>query len=99
MEAVALAYLTAAWGRPGERAAIRAALVAANRSMPVIEVIIIATVTIYALYLHATGGKSRVASTVERDEQSRWAEKEETVFADPAPWLRPFIDGFRHAKS
>src|SRR4051794_10016857 len=42
LEDIALTYLSVAWADPGERERIRAALAAANKSLPVIEGVVLA---------------------------------------------------------
>jgi hypothetical protein len=90
LEDAALTYLSVAWTDPGERDRVRAALAAANKSLPVIEGVVLATVAMYAMYLLATGGKAKEMRTVQREADGSYKEKVETVYASPKPWLQIF---------
>jgi hypothetical protein len=65
-EGVAIAYFETAWADPDRQPSIRAAFDHAKNKLPVIEVALIALVTMYAMYLIASdGGKI---------EEERWLE-------------------------
>jgi hypothetical protein len=99
LEDAALTYLSVAWTEPGERERVRAALAAANKSLPVIEGVVLATVAMYAMYLLATGGKAKETRTVHRAADGSYKEKVETVYASPKPWLQSVFGLFRRDKS
>jgi len=86
LEDISLAYLAAAWADPAERDAIRSALQAANKSLPVVETFILATVAMYGMYLLATRGRAREVKRVRRAEGGSFVEEKETIYADPRPW-------------
>jgi hypothetical protein len=99
LEDIALAYLATAWADPAERDAIRAALQAANKSLPVVETVILATVAMYGMYLLATRGKAREIKRVRRGKDGLFTEEVETVYADPRPWLANLFGLFRQSGS
>jgi hypothetical protein len=99
LEEAALAYLSLAWTDPGERNRVRGALAAANKSLPVVEGIVLATVAMYAMYLLVTGGKAKETRIVHREADGSYKEKVETVYASPKPWLQSVFGLFRRDQS
>lgn len=95
LEDVALLYLAAAWADSAERDAIRAALQAANKALPVVETLILATVAMYGMYLLATRGRARETKRVRRNQDGSFVEETETVYADPRPWVANLLGLFR----
>jgi hypothetical protein len=87
IEEAALTYLSAAWADEEERDAIRNALQQANKSLPVVEIVVLTTLVMYAMYLLATRGKSREIRRTHRGPDGSFTEETETVYANPAPWL------------
>jgi hypothetical protein len=59
LEAAALAVLHWAWDDPAERPRVERAIDGAKGKLPVIEVAILAMVTLYGMYLFTTGGKKK----------------------------------------
>jgi len=88
LEQVALLYLSTAWADPAQRDQVRAALDAANKSLPIIEAAILAVVAMYALYLATTKGKATVRHTVRHSPDGTYEESDEVTYANPTPWLR-----------
>jgi hypothetical protein len=95
LEDVALTYLAAAWADPAEREAIRAALQAANKALPVVETLILATMAMYGMYLLATRGRAREIKRVRRNKDGSFVEETETIYADPRPWVTNLLGLFR----
>jgi hypothetical protein len=98
LEQVALLYLSAAWVDPAQRDQVRAALDAANKSLPVLEAATLAVVAMYAMYLATTKGKAKEKHTVEHRPDGSFEETSETTYANPTPWLRGILGLFGRGK-
>jgi hypothetical protein len=94
LEDAALIYLAAAWADPAEREAIRSALQAANKSLPVVDIALLAVVAMYAMYLLATRGKAHEIHRVSRGKDGSFTEETETIYASPLPWLKSIVGLF-----
>jgi len=75
LENACLALLAMAWEKPADRQAIRNAFAEAKKKLPVIELGIIATVAMYAMYLAVTDGKTK--TTIEHKPDGTYTETTE----------------------
>jgi hypothetical protein len=94
IEQGALVLLSDAWADPAQRDRVRAALAAANQSLPVVEAAILAVVVMYGMYLLATRGVQKETHVVRRAADGSLEETRDTTFANPAPWFGTIIGLF-----
>jgi hypothetical protein len=85
LENAALAVLSVAWQDPNEREKVRAAFVGAKGKLPLIELGILATVTIYGMWLVVTGGVKKHRVIIQRKPDGTLVEVEVTEFFGPPP--------------
>ena len=82
----ALTFFANRWEDAGERDRITRAFDGAATKLPVIEAGLIAMITMYAMFLIATGGRRRVTRTVTRRPDGTFEEKtEEDMFGPSGP--------------
>lgn len=94
LEQAALVLLSDAWADPAQRDQVRAALTAANQSLPVVEAAVLAVVVMYGMYLLATGGVQKETHVVRRAADGSLEETREKTFANPAPWFGAILGLF-----
>jgi hypothetical protein len=83
IEAVCLLVLSTVWADEAPRDKIRGAVEEAKGKAPVVEIAVIAFISIYAMYLVATGGRTKQTKTVKRLPDGTLVETEEAEFAVP----------------
>jgi len=88
IEAAARAILAAAWEVPGETDRVRRAVQAARSKMPVVEVGLLALVSVYGMYLLATGGISKQTITTRQNENGETSTVVETEYHSVAEPLK-----------
>jgi hypothetical protein len=85
--------LGAAWEDPEQRASVEQAIAGAKQKLPVIELGILAVVTMYAMYLVTTGGVRKVTRTEIKADGS--AVEETVEFEPPTAPLRMIAELFQ----
>ncbi|RSM57709.1 hypothetical protein DMB66_32230 [Actinoplanes sp. ATCC 53533] len=97
LEDIALACLSAAWAEEGERDAIRHALDAATKSLPVVETAVLAIFGAYGLFVIAKEGGRRGTTRAQRDAGGSFADMPEEE--SDSPWQRRIGALFRRSST
>src|SRR5262249_29770122 len=85
LESAALAVLSCAWEGEGEPEQIRAGFAGAKSKLPIPAIGILATVTLYGMWLLATGGVKSRKRVVQRRRDGTRVTFEEVEFYGPPP--------------
>ena len=88
LEAASLAALSDAWADPTEHRHIQRAVDGAKTRMPVIEVGVLAIVTMYAMYLNTTGGKHTEEEVTRRAADGSFEVVKRSTYFGPSGPLR-----------
>ncbi|SRR6266487_418032 len=96
-ENASLALLSVAW-EEGEAEQVQSAVDGARTQLPVIELAILAIVTMYGMYLVATGGKKEETTITKKTSNGGLEEKKHTEWGDPNGPLNMIVSLFSGSK-
>jgi hypothetical protein len=88
----ALAWLSAASGDSGKSNLVAEAIQNSDRNAVLLETTAVAVISLYALYLIATGGKANTAHTIEVKPDGTYVETEKVVYERFSETLKAFFD-------
>jgi hypothetical protein len=94
-ENASLAFLSQAWAEPEEAERIQDAVDEAEEALPVVESIVLATVTMYGMYLVATGGVKKREKVTVRKPDGTLEERETKEYYGPGGPLSKLVSIFR----